>query len=899
MNTELANQPAQFMSPDVWHLPATYWFWHRIPTFAEIDRQLDEMKQGGYGSFQIATRLSFPLEHYLSEAYLAACRYAADRASLLGMMIGVYDDYNWLSGHAGGKTVAGHDELRERHLFWSQSQLSASHPEYVECQISQIRSGDAEALLQPGMDWIYEQGKPGWDEWEVIGVYASATSGINSEAEIVDLTSHAQHIQATETGFSLRIPAAALPYGVATTVTLFVSARCFTSRMINYLLPEAAESFIRVGYEPYARAFGEHFGTTVKYMFYDQPHGCFYQWQQHSGPVKSSLMANSRLFEHLIEEHQGLAGPLMSLVDDIGPTTSKRRCEFFATYSELAISAFFGTLYRWCHDKQVLLSGHEVLGHVSSWDFSSKIITDDARCNFAMDYFAIDAFRDMTAVDSRNCEPQLAAKLGDSVARAHGRSGCIIEQYFARVTPGTHFAAGQWEVRLHDLRLQAIRHHLLGARQFLMHAFWLTDGSEQEEVFSNARFDFGPGINFQPWYSHHAAFAQDSGRLSQFLDVGQPYCDVALFYPLRTAWFEGVEGQYGPQGAHWSQWLSRSGYEYYFINEQDLLHNAHRDGQLIIGDCTYRALILPGIQVLASLATVEIFEQFVAQGGLLILSGELPQQSQAQGFDPELTRRIQNLIDQHDNCLYMPILPPDGAEVAELAKIKTRRTRLEYSPRNDMVWTRVTQQGNQEFLTVFNDSAEPLYAYLRLAKTSAIEEWVISSGEVTPLTAKADDAWPITIAPFDVRCFAVAATPCSQQQGLEEGWMFTDIQGNQRPINVDRGWEIQGLADYADIGRYSTEFTLAGSQDKRFELYLPCVYGSVEVLLNGQPIGKRGWPEFRFALPPELLLLSNQLTLIVAPSAANNYYANSRYQGPMLDACGLGAPPVIRILEDK
>lgn len=542
MKTEAPPQTlqAQFVSPDVWHQPATYWFWHRIPTFAEIDRQLEEMKQGGYGSFQIATRLSFPLEQYLSDAYLTACRYAADRASLLGMMIGVYDDYNWLSGHAGGKTVTGHDELRERHLFWCRSQVSADHPDYVECQIAQIRSGDAEALLQPGMDWIYEQGQPCWDEWEVVGIYATASGDITSEADIVDLSSHAQYIQATETGFSLRILSSALPYGAATTVTLFVSARCFTSRMINYLLPEAAENFIRVGYEPYAKAFGVHFGTTVKYMFFDQPHGCFYQWQQHCGPVKSSLMASSRLFERLAEEHQGLAGNLMSLVEDIGPTTSKRRCEFFATYSELAISAFFGTLARWCHDKQVLLSGHEVLGHVSSWDFSSKIITDDARCNFAMDYFAIDAFRDITAVDSRNCEPQLAAKLGDSVARAHGRSGCIIEQYFARVIPGTHFAAGQWEVRLHDLRLQAIRHHLLGARQFLMHAFWLTDGSPQEEVFRNARFDFGPGINFQPWYSHHAAFAQDSGRLSQFLDIGQPYCDVALFYPLRTAWFEGV-----------------------------------------------------------------------------------------------------------------------------------------------------------------------------------------------------------------------------------------------------------------------------------------------------------------------------------------------------------------------
>ncbi len=46
-----------------------------------------------------------------------------------------------------------------------------------------------------------------------------------------------------------------------------------------------------------------------------------------------------------------------------------------------------------------------------------------------VDHFGIDAYRTETAVDAADFAPQLAAKLGDSVARANGRQRCTVEQY--------------------------------------------------------------------------------------------------------------------------------------------------------------------------------------------------------------------------------------------------------------------------------------------------------------------------------------------------------------------------------------------------------------------------------------------------------------------------------------
>ena len=88
----------EFRAPGPWNAPAAYWFWHHIPTRSEIVAQIQAMRDAGYQSFQIQTRLSFPRNRYLSDDYLAMCRLAADEAASRGMMIGVYDEYNWLSG---------------------------------------------------------------------------------------------------------------------------------------------------------------------------------------------------------------------------------------------------------------------------------------------------------------------------------------------------------------------------------------------------------------------------------------------------------------------------------------------------------------------------------------------------------------------------------------------------------------------------------------------------------------------------------------------------------------------------------------------------------------------------------------------------------------------------------
>lgn len=92
-------------------------------------------------------------------------------------------------------------------------------------------------------------------------------------------------------------------------------------------MPESSKQFIKVNYELYRKNLGEYFGDTVQYMFFDQPHSCFYNWKEQFGNVKTSLMASDTLFEAL-NKYGHLDEYLISIAMDIGSKTAKWRCGF-------------------------------------------------------------------------------------------------------------------------------------------------------------------------------------------------------------------------------------------------------------------------------------------------------------------------------------------------------------------------------------------------------------------------------------------------------------------------------------------------------------------------------------------------------------------------------------------
>jgi len=906
-----------FTSPDAEHSPAAYWFWHQLPTAEQIREQIGQMLDGGYRSFQIQARLAYPIGSYLNDEYLAACRLAVHEAARLGMIVGIYDEYNWQSGQAGGRTVHGRDELRERHVFWASVTAGPSGDGSVaRCTIDQIHSSAAD-LGPAGLAWQYDDSRVAWTDWELIAVLGYPAD-IAAPSQIQDLRSAARIARSDSAGCTVEITGS--PELAGSQITAFVAARSATSRVPNYLLPETAHRFIETGYEPFRLAFGEHFGTTVRYVFFDQPHATFHDWAQRHGNLRSSLpyapglvgavgAQTSRSFEHA----------LLALVTDIGPETRSLRCGFYQAFTELACSSYLGPIADWCQENGLALSGHEVLGHVGSWHPSRAFSTWDLRVNFGLDYFGLDAYRDITGVDAQDCVPQLSAKMGDSVARSNGRSGCIVEQYMGRSLGAADLYAGHWGLTLEELRAQAVRLTLSGARQFLFHAFYQTDGRDDDpSLFTNPRFDFPPGINFEPWWPFHRAFADETARLSVFLDGAAPASDVAVLYPLRTCWAEGPGHSYGDHLEFWTSFLAEEGLGFHLIDERDVLRAQIRDGRLCLPGRAYRCLVLPSVTTLGSPASIAVLRDFVADGGLLVSSGDVPAYSQDRQ-EGEIRSVWASVAASLPGSRHFDGVPDAAAARDLLALLLAGHPHARTGPEaSGQLWQWAGTDADGWRIALFNDSTEPVNVTIATAFPAASwQEWYPITGSCSPWAdnAQATGAQlPISMQPMELRLLRLrqaqssaaaastrpsprcAADRAGPSVALADGWTLR-IPGsadNPVPVDVSLGWERQGFADYSGPGTYSCQFDRPSPG--AWQLRLPAVRAAAEVTLNGQLIGKRAWAPYEFELPADILRPeANHLEVVVYSAAGNKYYAGTPYQARP-EPSGLLQPPILEAI---
>lgn len=908
-----------FAAPDADHSPAAYWFWHRLPTHSEIRDQIAQMDEGGIHSFQIQARLAYPIEGYLQPEYLAMCRTAVEEAASRHMTVGIYDDYNWQSGQAGGRTVHGADHLRERHIFWSRS--VPSHGGAVRTVVDGITSSAA-GLGAAGMAWQYDGAVMSWADWELLEVVGYPAPGVTSLDQVLDLTA-ASRLQVLASGDGCSVETVLSGDVGELVVVAFVGARCATSRVPNYLLEETAQRFIDVGYEPFFECFGDHFGTTVTYFFFDQPHATFYDWAQRDGNLQSSIPYSEELRGH-IESSTGfkLAHAFLALLDDVGDETAAVRLAFYDAYTELVLRNYLGTLASWCAEHRVALSGHEVLGHVGSWHPSRAFGSWDLRVNFGLDYFGVDAYRGITGVDAQDCVPQLSTKMGDSVARSNGRSGCIVEQYMTGPKGGKGAFAGLWGLSLEDLRAQAFRLEILGARQFLYHGFYQTDGYDGDfSLFTNPRFDFPPGINYEPWWPFHRVFADEAARLSVFLDGAPPVCDVAVFYPRRTAWMEGGGHSWGDHVEFWASYLASRGLGYHFVDERDLLDARFADGTMYLDTRSYRCVVLPSVSSVKSTETLAALAAFVGEGGMLVASGDTPRHLQ-DGVVGEAERAWDETIGAWPTTHVLPGgLPDEEASDELLLPLLVRRPHVVADPFAPIwQWAGREEQGWR--LALFNDTHELKEVVLRCPfARGAIARWDAADGEQGPWRLAADHGIAVLrLDAMELCCLRIREALSNEELAhdvdfgvrpsetlgkgrveLSDGWALELPIGSENlvPIGVSRGWEGQGFPGFSGAGRYVRTVELAGGENGDtgwlgdLALDLPVVHTAVEVRVNGHPVGRRAWAPYRFVVPKDKLREgSNEIELLVYSAAGNRYYHDTPYQD-VPEASGLGAAPVI------
>ena len=304
---------------------------------------------------------------------------------------------------------------------------------------------------------------------------------------------------------------------------------------------------------------------------------------------------------------------LVDLWDGRGPAADQLRHDFHQVRATLAEIAFFQPLFAW-HERHQLLCGFDQQG-------PARAGHPIATVRLYADYLRTHRWFTVPGSDHHG-----DAKIHSSLAHLYHRPRVWIEAFHSSGWGGTLEETFDW--LLPWLRA--------GATLYNPHAvYYSTRGGWWEWAPPSTCWR-------QPYWRHHAHFAQAVSRLCFVLSQGEHCCDIGLLFPTTT-----VQGGLLPDGSalpaaqaahtHYQQlvgsmfWqamqpgiLDRDRRDYDVLDDGSLQRGIVQKGTLSIGAERYRALILLGSCTLES-ASASLLCHFVEEGGLLIAVGNLPE----------------------------------------------------------------------------------------------------------------------------------------------------------------------------------------------------------------------------------------------------------------------------------
>ena len=106
-----------FKNPTAEYRGTPFWSWNCELDEKELLRQIDELKEMGYGGFHMHCRAGMATE-YLGEDFMKLIKSCVKKAKKEDMLAWLYDEDRWPSGFAGG-IVTKEKKYRGRYLCFS------------------------------------------------------------------------------------------------------------------------------------------------------------------------------------------------------------------------------------------------------------------------------------------------------------------------------------------------------------------------------------------------------------------------------------------------------------------------------------------------------------------------------------------------------------------------------------------------------------------------------------------------------------------------------------------------------------------------------------------------------------------------------------------------------------
>ncbi len=539
----------------------------------QVEQRINTAKEMGFGGY--VSSLPLNNEYAVTENNFNALINAAKAINEKGMLNWFYDENGYPSGRAGTLVLKDHPELEAQCIM---------------TQDLKMKGGDHTITLPPGQI-----------------MSAAAYRG----DEIIDLKAKAQGDQ-----LAFNLPDGYWQVVVVTQGILYTgtqvdgNASPVSAPTVDLLNPDTTTRFIEVTHDELAKRMGPDIGKSFVSLFTDEPSTLAFLFKRQNYGILpwSSVM----LKEFKQRRGYDLAPKIAALAAGVLPDTEKVRCDYFTTVTELFSENFFGQLKTWAAKHNTLSGGHALLEE--NVVHHAPLYGDLFVCLQTLDAPGIDVLSSdpritrtgtLTLMDSH--VPYDAARFASSVAQVDGSRLVMME-----ISDHIQNMGGAPLMPI-ELYRGAYNRMLWGGI-----SAWNTYSSFNRHEKQDVQ-----------------GLLQYTARVNAVLFDGYRVADVGLLYPIESVWAHFTPSRSGADEvspecvtiSNVQRDVTRSLFEgmrdYDYLHSTGLAKASIKNGELVIGQSSYRAVVLPAVDTIPQAAWATLVK-FWKAGGRILFVGTKP-----------------------------------------------------------------------------------------------------------------------------------------------------------------------------------------------------------------------------------------------------------------------------------
>ena len=672
---EISNQELRqlFNNPDNQWRGKPFWAWNAALDKEELLRQVDVMKEMGFGGYFMHSRVGLDTE-YLGQEWFDLTNSVADYGQKVGMQNFLYDEDRWPSGTAGGYVT--------------------KEPEYRLNYMSMYMSSPDEFSWEDNIEAAFI--------CQLDGVNFKNLQRISPQEKIKDKDGY--------------------------TVLSFIREKAADTDFVNgfsyvdAMNPEATQKYIELTHEAYKKHCGNRIGGSIAGIFTDEPH---------RGPLFTNFSNDNKnapymapwtdLFASEFKTQFGVDIiehlPHLFLREE-DARFDKIKWQYCELSQQLFLKNFMKPIYDWCSDHNMAFTGHVL--HEDNFTAQVAMQGSIMRSYEFMHYPGVDVLTQY----NRN---YWIVKQLSSVANQLNKEWLLSELY----------GCSGWQMTFNDYKESGDWQALFGINLRCPHLSWYSmKGEAKRDYPASISYQSGwyKEYHYLEDYYARLGLILSQGKPSREILVINPietiFAEVSVdaFHHL-SAKDEDIK-QREARYAELFWWLQGARLDFDYGDEEMMSRlskvRESEDGksELVVGSAAYKTVIVSNMATIRS-STLKLLKEFAEKGGKIIVAGDAPymvdvvESSQASAF---FGKQECVAFDQHQ------IISAVKAHATLIPEVIDAKTGESISD----IYCQIRKQNQRSFYTFMNMNTTKAYndVLIKIPSEGFASEWNCRDGNV-------------------------------------------------------------------------------------------------------------------------------------------------------------------------